>query len=268
MNKNQFGIMLGRLFPESAAKYNIFPKRWKSEFIFSKKIGFNYIEFLFDEDLSKLNPIHSNNFRQILNNSIKTKQKSYSIVINFFAKNNFFSNLKKSKKILKHIIYVCKKIKIKMIIMPLLEKSSVNKKKLNQFLKIMYEEIKNTNLLCSIEMDTKTSLKDKKRLFLKYFPKIGICYDTGNSISDKTILDHEIITLGKLVTHLHLKDKIRIKKKYFNTYLGEGKLNFHKLKYALNKIKYRKKITFECYYSSSALDDAKRNMSYACKNLL
>ena len=218
--------------------------------------------------------IYSENLIPMIGKKVTGNKEAYEYLIESIKKFPSqkeickFLNLKKSKKILKHIIYVCKKIKIKMIVMPLLEKSSVNKKKLNQFLKIMFEEIKNTNLLCSIEMDAKTSLKDKKRLFLKYFPKIGICYDTGNSIGDKTILDHEIITLGKLVTHLHLKDKIRIKKKYFNTYLGEGKLNFHKLKYALNKIKYRKKITFECYYSSSALDDAKRNMSYACKNLL
>lgn len=268
MKKNQFGIMLGRLFPESTTKYNIFPKKWRNEFISSKKIGFNYIEFLFDEDLSKINPIHSHNFKKILNNSIKTKQKTYSIVINFFAKKNFFSDIKFSKKIIKNVIYACKKINIKMIVFPLLEKSSVDKEKLNQFLKIMYEEIKNTNLFCAVEMDNKTNLNDKKRLFSKYFPKIGICYDTGNSISDNTKFDHEIIKLGKLINHVHLKDKIRIKKKYFNTYLGEGKLNFNKLKYALNKIKYRKKITFECYYGSSPLSDAKKNIGYAYKNLL
>ena len=43
MKKTQFGIMQGRIFPESYKDYNKFPKLWKKEFFATKKIGYNYL---------------------------------------------------------------------------------------------------------------------------------------------------------------------------------------------------------------------------------
>ena len=104
--------------------------------------------------------------------------------------------------------------------------------------------------------------------YIKYYPKIGICYDTGNSISENKDFVKEISYLSRVINHIHLKDKIKKGKKFYNTYLGNGLLDFYKLKVTLNRINYKKKITLECCYGNNPIQDSAKNLEFARKNLI
>ena len=111
-------------------------------------------------------------------------------------------------------------------------------------------------------------MKSKLKIFIKYCPKIGICYDTGNSISENKDFVKEISYLSRVINHIHLKDKIKKGKKFYNTYLGNGLLDFYKLKVTLNRINYKKKITLECFYGNYPIQDSVKNLEFARKNLI
>ena len=67
MKNSQFGIIQGRIFPESKLRYNIFPRKWRHELILSKRIGYKYIEFLLDDKLSRKNPLVNKNISSLKN---------------------------------------------------------------------------------------------------------------------------------------------------------------------------------------------------------
>lgn len=268
MKKTQFGIMQGRIFPESYKDYNKFPKLWKKEFFATKKIGYNYLELIYDEDMSKKNPIHNLDHKIILTTIKKSKLKAYSMVLNFFAKNNLFSNINKFIDNLKILVEFAKKVNIKVIVIPIIEESSSNLKELNSLLKKLHKNFKNEKIVFSFELDSKINVKNKKKIFSKYLPRFGICYDTGNSLNDFKDFNYEINYLKNEINHLHLKDKKRVGNKFVNTYLGDGLLDFKKLRKLLEKIKYKHKVTLECFYGNNGLRSGKKNINYAFTKLL
>ena len=269
MKNSQFGIIQGRIFPESKLRYNIFPRKWRHELILSKKIGYNYIEFMLDDKLSRKNPLVNKKISSLKKAIIKSKQKVYSVNLSYFAIHNFFNNYNKSKKILENLIINCLKLNINLVVIPLVAKGHLNKKKLLFFLKEIYQIVKNKKIRLSIEfVDFKLDLKNKLNIFIKYFPKIGICYDTGISIGEKKDVVKEINYLSRVINHIHLKDKIKKGKKFYNTYLGNGLLDFYKLKVTLNRINYKKKITLECFYGNNPIQDSVKNLEFAKKNLI
>ena len=268
MNSSQFGIIQGRIFPENKLKYNVFPSEWRNELILSKKIGYNYVEFLLDEKLSRKNPLVNKKISSLKKTMVASKQKIYSVILSYFVSHNFFKNYNKSKKILENLINNCQKLNINLIIIPFVERGSLDKDKLLFVLDDLFKIIKNKKIQVSIELDSKLDLKTKFNIFIKYYPKIGICYDIGNSISENKDFVKEISYLSKVINHIHLKDKIKKGKKFYNTYLGKGLLDFYKLKKILNCINYNKKITLECFHGNNPIQASVRNLEFARKNLI
>ena len=91
--------MQGRIYPSRKKTYNLFPRLWKKEFLQLKKIGFNYLELLYDKRESTNNPISykSNNLDEL---TAISKNKLYSVNLDYFSDNNFFKDINKSKKLL------------------------------------------------------------------------------------------------------------------------------------------------------------------------
>ena len=94
----------------------------------SKEIGYSYIEFLLDEKLSRNNPLINKKIYSLKRAMIKSKQRVYSVILSYFVSHNFFENYNKSKKILENLITDCQKLNINLIVVPLVEKGSLNKK--------------------------------------------------------------------------------------------------------------------------------------------
>ena len=57
----------------------------KRSFCNQKKIGYNYLELIYDEGNSCENPLHNLDHKDILKTSKKSKLKTYSMVLNFFC---------------------------------------------------------------------------------------------------------------------------------------------------------------------------------------
>ena len=129
---NKIGFMQGRLSPIVNGRIQCFPtKFWKSEFKKAKELKLKYMEWTLDYTNFRKNPIFDN--KEI--NSIKVLSKKNKIKIKTLTGDCFMEKpfWKKNDKYLINdffnVVNACKKLKIKKIIIPLVDNSSLKNKR-------------------------------------------------------------------------------------------------------------------------------------------
>ena len=96
----------------------------------------------------------------------------------------------------------------------------------------------------------------KKRINMKNF---FLLYDTGNRAFLKENLYQDLLSFGKNVNHIHLKDKNKFNK---NVMINTGVVNFLKIFRNLKKISYKKSFTIEATRGKDPMKTAKKNLLY------
>lgn len=266
--KINYGIMQGRLSPLIKKKIQAFPvKHWRQEFKDIKKIDLNIIEWTLDYKNLNKNPLLTLPGKK----AIKALCKKYSINIHSVTCDCFmekpFWKIKNNKKILnylKKIIFSSGELKIKYIVIPLVDKGSINnlkqEKKLISICKeyTKFLKINNTNIIFESDFKPKILSMFIKKFESKHF---GINYDTGNSASLDYDINNEFLNYGKFIRNIHIKDR----KKFGKTVrLGKGNANFRKLFQNLKKIKYKGNLIMQTARSikNNHLEELKINLKY------
>ena len=187
----------------------------EKEFKYLNKLKLNIMEWTIDYDKFDKNPINTKNGqREILRLKEKYQIKIPSVTADFFMQKPFFK--KKFKKFESKIIKLisililnASYLKIKYIILPLVDRSSIKNRSeevklinsLNRFVPLLKQ--KNMNILFESDFKPKKLLK-----FIKFFNKsnFGINYDTGNSTNLNYIFENEMIYFN-YIKNVHLKDR-------------------------------------------------------------
>ncbi len=246
MLTKKIGIMQGRLSKPSCNKIQSFPTyTWKKEFQLANKLSIKLIEWTLDFKNLHKNPLLTK--KGIMNiNSLSKKYnvKIKSITGDCFMQKPFWkqkinklrlSLLKDLKKILINAI----KLKVKYLVIPLVDNGSLKSKKqeevlITELLKFKKFIVKN-NFYILFETDL---TPQKNLLFIKKFKcrNFGINYDIGNSASKNYDPKKEFKLYGKYIKNIHIKDR----KKNGNTVsLGKGNANFDLIFKLIKKIKYQ-----------------------------
>ena len=252
--KMNLGFMQGRLSPMYNGKIQKFPiDHWKSEFFIAKSLNINLIEWTIDEENFDKNPIVTKKGNEeILNLIIKTGVKIHSITTDCFMQKPIW--LKKNnymKKKLSKLIRFCGNLKIKYIIFPLVDNSSLKKfQNLNEIIKIFINFqnlLKKHNVQILFESDFKP--KHLKNFISKFNNRFfGINYDSGNSASLGYDVSNEFKHYGSFIKNIHIKDRIR----NGNTIkLGMGNANFNKLFKNIKRIRYKNNLILQTARSGS-----------------
>tara|TARA_Y200000002_G_C22681725_1_gene664378 strand:- start:1993 stop:2754 length:762 start_codon:yes stop_codon:yes gene_type:complete len=253
--------MQGRLYPNDLKKFNLFPKKWQQEFNQIKKMDFNYLELLYDRKESDINPLVNKiiNYKSVLKHS---KNKTYSINLDFFTRKNFFKNIQNSKKLIKKIINNSNNLKVKLIVIPCIEKNQMTKKELIRFINILKKLIVKKKILISLELN---NFNEKVLRLLN--KKIGICFDTGNlAVHSENYLKKFSKNINK-INHIHIKDKKIKNKKFINCRLGTGIVKFKTFFSILKVKKYKRAITLETNVGNNPILEAKKNLNFLKKYL-
>jgi len=263
----RLGFMQGRLVPSENKKIQSFPwKNWRREFEISNKIGLNLIEWTIDRKNFFQNPLNTKDGRkEIIKLKKINKIKLKSVTADFFMQSPFFKkNLSKELNILKIFIKNCSKLKIKYIICPLVDNSSIKnefeeKKLINGFLKINFLIVKH-KLQILFESDYNPK---KLRNFIKQFPAktFGINYDTGNSAGLGFSFDEEKKYFSR-VKNIHIKDK---KYNSLSLKIGTGNYNFKKLFEFLKKKRYKGNYIFQTARNKDNIKMMKYNINFLKK---
>ena len=139
--------MQGRLSPIINKRIQSFPlMNWKKEFSILKKIGIKNIEWTLDYDSFEKNPVLSNiGIKEIKSLSKKHKIKINSLTGDCFMEKPFWK-LKKNIDLIedfKKVVNSCNQLKIKYIVIPLVDNGSLkNKKDEKKLKKILFNLIK------------------------------------------------------------------------------------------------------------------------------
>ena len=228
-----FGIMQGRLTKPIKGKIQSFPKKnWAKEFFLAKKLSFKFLEWTLDYDGLKKNPLlNLKKKAKIKSLSKKYKIKIFSITGDCFMQKPFwkFKNRMVRKKLISDLIEIinaASALKIKYLIIPLVDNGSVNNS--GEERTLLQELIKIKGILKEkkIQILFETDLGPKKCYnFIKKFKSnsFGINYDTGDRASLNYNPIDEFREYGKYIKNIHLKDR----KKYGKTVpFGKGNTNF------------------------------------------
>ena len=231
--------MQGRLSKPIANQIQAFPTNsWISEFEIAERIGFNCIEWVFD-DIS--NPIFTDTDK-ILELSEKFNIKINSVCADLFMKKLLFrensQNIKLHLKILEKLIIQCNKLKIPIIEIPLVDYSSLKTDdEKNQFCNNLSEILplaKSLNIHIALETDLPPN-HFKKLLQNFDSNQVKANYDVGNSTANKFNIKDELKILKPWIINIHVKDRFA----GGNTVpLGTGDTDFEIFFSTLNEIKY------------------------------
>ena len=114
--------MQGRLLPENQNLLNIFPKkRWIDEIDEAKTIGFNYIEFLYDVNQEKNNPLFNISLMPKLIEEINNVNiEVYSICADYFTEHSLISDKSENSiSKLTKLVNLGSELNIELIVLPL-----------------------------------------------------------------------------------------------------------------------------------------------------
>ena len=117
------------------------------------------------------------------------------------------------------------------------------------------------DLKLSLELELPASIINKG--FSKYsFLNIGVCFDLGNIRSTGLHPEKEILKLGKLINHVHIKDRLIGGP---NVMLGDGDVDFKACFKSLRDIHYLGRFIMETRYFNNPVNEASKNLNYLKK---
>jgi len=212
----KIGIMQSRLTRSYGQSIQFFPfDSWQDEFKKAAKLGFHDIDFIFDLDRYKENPLWTEAGRKEIKKLIKeTGVKVEHITADFFMRRPFFRTDEKTRKeneeILTKLMKYAEEIGAKNIELPLLDNSSL---KTEGERKMLIESLNHSlkeapkGITITLEVD----LAPEKFLDLLNElnnPRFKIIYDTGNSAALGFDPAFELTMLKDFLSHIHIKDRI------------------------------------------------------------
>tara|TARA_B100000963_G_scaffold359360_1_gene386495 strand:- start:8408 stop:9232 length:825 start_codon:yes stop_codon:yes gene_type:complete len=262
---NRFGIIEGRLIkPPSKDLLQYFPPNWIDEINIAKFLKFGFIEFFKDRNDNHVSPFFSKKGFKIVSDILNLKNfKSYSFCDDYFIKKNFLK-YKYLKKYFENMSLNLSIINAKLYVLPLYEKSNLNKNNYIKFLKkinLISNILNKNNILLALETDLE--LKFINFLFKKVKNKnLYLAYDTGNRVKKGINQFEEISNLKNKIIHIHLKDK---DSQGNNVVLGNGIVNFKDIFFALKKINYKRKFCFETNRGTDPIKTMFNNIKFIKK---
>ena len=251
INTHPIGIMQGRLVLPRGRGIQFFPfEEWQEEFQTAAKTNIDEIDFIFDLEQYKENPLWTKEGIGKIQEAIENSGvKVQHICADFFMRRPFFRITQEERQenieILKHLIESAKEIGATNIEIPLVDNSSIKTEKekdtLVKFLLECLSKAKELGVTISLEAD----LPPKELLlFVERFnhPFLKITYDSGNSSSLGYDSYEEISTYGKYLSNVHIKDRVF---EGTTVSLGKGDANFEKLFRGLKEVRYQGSFTLQ-----------------------
>jgi L-ribulose-5-phosphate 3-epimerase len=211
------GFMQGRLSPIVDGKIQSFPRgSWQEEFYAAQGARFDLVEWTLDYEYLFDNPFMTNAGRAAIRNLVSTTGcRVQSVTGDCFMQSPFWKSsgtdrVKKIKELLA-VIEACGLLKVKIIVLPLVDNGSVLSHEellsLHDGLFAVAPSLKNSGVQIAFESDYPP---ETLLWFINLFPSssFGINYDIGNSASLGYSPEEEIEAYGSRILNVHVKDRM------------------------------------------------------------
>ena len=259
----KYGFSQGRLSVPPEGQLQWFPQNeWRAEFANAGLLGCSFIELLAEREKNMSNPLWSVSGRiEIVDLCKKNGLEPYSICLDYIIDNNLFNDRDDNTfQNVVECIEVANDLDCKLVIIPLLEKSSANLgnfETISQIIRHVGQLAETYGILVCLE--TLLPAEELNQLInWVALPNVKVVFDTGNRVLETPNIRKEIHKLKKNIGHVHIKDKNQYGK---NVILGSGLVDFCEVFRALNEIEYLDALNFETNRGNSPLNTAKYNIT-------
>lgn len=241
--------MQGRLTPAKGRGIQFFPfDNWKNEFTECARLGLNEIEWIFDYDSYKENPLWTEAGCSLLCEVIhSTGIQVRSVCFDYFMRRPFFKAygdgvikevLEENKKVFNTVVDHMPVIGASLIEIPLVDGSAIKNPCEEDMAVGLIREFADYASSRGITVSLETDLPPGRfRQFIETISRSNVAanYDSGNSSGIGYDHTEEILSLSTLIANVHIKDR-----QFHGTSvaLGQGSADFDKVFSALCAIGY------------------------------
>ena len=262
----EIGIMQGRLLPPVNGEIQAFPgKRWREEFAIARECGLGLIEWIFEGDEWKSNPIISNPL-EIRQETEKHGTGVVSLIADFFMDFPLIraSMIEQSERmvILSDMIDNANGVGIKFINIPFVDNSEIKTedeaKQVADLISQVVPKVESYDMQVGLE----TSLDPERfsqLLKLIDHPRVGVNYDIGNSASLEYDPQKEMEAYGRAIATLHVKDRVM---GGGTVPLGDGNADFATVFSCLGKMGYDGPVVLQAARDGDEVAVAKRYVKF------
>ena len=242
----KFGIMQGRLTEPKGRGIQFFPfEHWREEFDLGKALDLDEIEFIFDYDRYRENPLWQGNGEAVRAAVDESGVQVRSVCFDYFMRRAFYKRqgyereklLEENRDVLKHVLANMLVQEIDLIEIPLVDDSSIQSEAEEAaFREFLLPIVDETDV--GINFGLETDMEPHR--FLKYLDsfgtnRVGANYDSGNSSGLGYDPYEELTTLGERIFNIHIKDR---QYQGSTKQLGTGSADFEGFFQALKEIGY------------------------------
>lgn len=241
LKSNKIGIMQGRLSPIRNGRIQSFPiENWETEMELTSQLKIDRIEWTVDSEDLFSNPLISlNGWKRIKENTHKLSIKVPSVTCDYFMENPpWMGNRREVLDNLKLIITGMDKIKASILVIPLVDNSSIKGSSDFKFVVNFFHDINDELIKSNIKIAIESDFEPKA--FKAFMEKLDsnnffVNYDIGNSASLGFNPIDEFESIGDRIVNVHVKDRIL---NGITVPLGEGNANFKLVFNCLKEVKY------------------------------
>ncbi len=263
------GVLQGRLTLPTNGSLQCFPSAtWDKEFALANECSLDCMELLFESIYNPFNPL----FSQSGISELKYLSSEYGIAISSICDDHFMqkppwgndSNAAlEGFKTLQILIEKCSDLGAKQLVLPFFDKADLKTPQDRLGLINSIENLLPTakefgvTLALELTLDAKTIKEILSPLKSNY---VGVCFDTGNTTGKGLDAAKDILELGDLITHVHIKDRRR--SDYANVLLGTGDAPFSKIFKSFESIEYSGAFILETFRDSDPIKTTKTHRNF------
>ena len=213
---NPLGVIQGRLLPKYNGRYQAHPiGHWQDEFQLAVDLGLDCIEFILDYNDFKNNPLMTTYGRQHIRSvSKQTGVRVLSVCADYFMEAPLHAEneqtVLQSVDVLVKLIKVAVELKIKDIVIPCVDSSSLQNERLQdrfkETLNTIVPEAERYKVNLSLETDLNPS-QFENLLTILDSPHVTVNYDIGNSAALGYDYTDELRAYGERISNIHIKDR-------------------------------------------------------------
>jgi L-ribulose-5-phosphate 3-epimerase len=218
MPQTEIGVMLGRLSPPEAGRFQCFPRTsWREEIARSREVGLDYIEWIYDDYGLSENPIATEEGTAELNKltntfGIGTQAICADWLMDFPLVRCSDEQREQREGVLHELLRRAKRIGASRLVLPFVDASAIRNEEEESIVIRALERALPLSEQTGVEMHLEADFcpADFTR-FLARIPHamVKVNYDTGNSSGLGYIAREEFASYGSRIGGIHIKDRLR-----------------------------------------------------------
>ncbi|MEO8904339.1 MAG: TIM barrel protein [Polyangiaceae bacterium] len=217
MAEQRVGVMQGRLSPRPVRRLQAFPhETWPEEFAQAKRLGFSYLEWIYEAERAHENPITSVSGRAAIRACMVASGLPVgSVCADYFMIHRLAGGGAAARlenvEALSELVHWTRELGASRILLPLLETSAVDTPELVREVTESIQRVTPALEACDVVLGLEMEIPGQA--YAAVIRGIGHAqvrayYDTGNSTAQGFDIAQDILPLLPLLEAVHLKDRV------------------------------------------------------------